>query len=207
MKMSKNSNAVELLQEAITSITGQELFPDEIERVIAFIKIFIENRNITDVAVATAMLPPFKELQERFDYNPLTGEIKHARNSGGRGRQGEIAGFQQLRRGQPVRRITMTVGRTKFKMEATRVAWALHYGVWPPSDQLVQAANGDYLDLRIENLRLITPSTRNYVAKRRGPPQHGAFRQLFTKYRVLERRRNTRARKRAEALAEDMGRR
>lgn len=51
---------------------------------------------------------------------------------------------------------SLAVSIFRVRYRAHRVAWALHYGVWPSKDKEIDHINGDSIDNRICNLRLVS---------------------------------------------------
>lgn len=98
-------------------------------------------------------LPSIKELRERFSYNPETGEIRY-REATNRTRVGSVAGSLS-ERGY---RYIQFKGR---KYMAHHIAWAMHYGEWPPERVEIDHENRDASDNRIDNLRLASRSQNN----------------------------------------------
>lgn len=90
-------------------------------------------------------------LRELFSYCPDTGIISRLLQRGPC-RQGSEAGTPALGYGTTYRKIK--IDGTMYR--AHRVAWALHYGVWPVG--LIDHINKDGADNRIANLRLATHS-------------------------------------------------
>ena len=79
-------------------------------------------------------------------YNPTTGEFfrngERCDSDNGNGR-----------------RCVKYHGKT---VRAHRLAWFLHYGIWPEPNQEVDHINGNPSDNRICNLRLVTKSENNF---------------------------------------------
>lgn len=104
----------------------------------------------------TENLPSVDYLRECFDYDPETGvltwkcrPLEHFTNSKGRNiflsrYAGKVVGCLSLQG-----YLTITIGKTKLL--AHRVAWCVHYGVWPTYS--VDHINLNKADNRIENLR------------------------------------------------------
>lgn len=89
------------------------------------------------------------ELRQWVSYNPDTGEFVRSSTVKGRGRR--AAGTQVGSIDSKGYRCGSVRGRS---YQLHRLAWYLHYGVWPPAD--IDHINGDRADNRIANLRLAT---------------------------------------------------
>lgn len=89
---------------------------------------------------------PIEELRRILDYNPETGEFTWLVAPAYWKRAGTPAGG--LRKGYKV------IGWNGKVFTASRVAWALYYGEWPPHE--VDHISRDPSDDRIANLRLAT---------------------------------------------------
>lgn len=100
-------------------------------------------------------LPAIADLHLALAYDPETGLIKWRVGP----RAGQLAGYLTQK---GYRHLTVM----GVEMAAHRVAWALSKGAWPT--QLIDHANGDKQDNRIENLRECSPSenAQNTAAKR-----------------------------------------
>ncbi len=79
-------------------------------------------------------------IKEHYSYDPETGEIFSKR-------AGRVIGHKSKNRGTYYW-IANIKGR---KYSLHRVAWAIHYGVWPSGQ--IDHRNGNGLDNRLENLR------------------------------------------------------
>jgi hypothetical protein len=79
-------------------------------------------------------------IAERLIYDPLTGVISRRMKT----------------RDKPIRTLSndgyIVIGILKHQYRAHRIAWYMHYGVWPTSD--IDHANCIKTDNRISNLRL-----------------------------------------------------
>lgn len=84
-----------------------------------------------------------RKIHERLKYDKDTGLITWKKTFAARAREGEEAGSND---GHGYKRIGIS-GR---KIHAHRLAWFIHYGVWP---KVIEHINGDRIDNRIENLR------------------------------------------------------
>lgn len=85
-----------------------------------------------------------------FNYDQQKGAITWRIASGRGVKPGDVAGTFNKSNGCRY----VTIDETRYL--AHRVAWLMHYGEWPTEN--VSAKNGDYQDLRIENLCLKTAS-------------------------------------------------
>lgn len=100
-------------------------------------------------------------LQEFLLYDPTTGAITWRKSSNRKIKVGRVAGSVAARGHINVR----FDGRT---YKAHRLAWALHYGVWP--SLTIDHKNQVPSDNRIENLRDVPISVNN--ENRRNPPKN-----------------------------------
>ena len=88
-------------------------------------------------------------MKDLLNYDPETGVITWVKPSSTKLKPGDIAGSDT---GNGYRRVFVN-GR---KYLAHRLAWYLHYGVWPSKN--IDHINGDPSDNRIENLRDVSQS-------------------------------------------------
>jgi hypothetical protein len=91
-------------------------------------------------------------IAERLIYDPSTGVISRRMKT----------------RDKPIRTLSndgyIVIGILKHQYRAHRIAWYMHYGVWPPSD--IDHKNCVKTDNRIVNLRLCSNS-QNQANKRK----------------------------------------
>jgi hypothetical protein len=102
----------------------------------------------------------YDEVSEAIAYDPETGAFIWKKDVSKSIKKGVAAGTVKSTRHR-------TTGQTKSylyirykdrEMVASRVAWMLHYGVWP--DRSVMFVDGDTTNLKVSNLRLSDSTTR-----------------------------------------------
>lgn len=96
-------------------------------------------------------------LRKLLTYTEETGAVKWRVSVNSRAQAGTEAGMVDV---YGYRRLTVM----KHRLQAHRVAWALHYGEWPTSE--VDHINGVRSDNRLSNLRS-TSRTKNMQNQRR----------------------------------------
>lgn len=97
-------------------------------------------------------LPSQLELRELFDFNPVTGRLIWKRNDKQTSQwNGRLAGKEAGSNNKNYWRVH--IGDKQYS--AHRIVWKLAYGSIP-NDKQIDHINGDGLDNRLENLRLVT---------------------------------------------------
>lgn len=102
-------------------------------------------------------------LAHRFIYNPETGEIRHRYKKNG--------GIATCKHASGHLKVGITFPSGRRFIYAHRLAWFLHYGVWP--EHVIDHINGDPADNRISNLRDITQQEN--TMNRRTKPKAARF--------------------------------
>jgi len=95
-----------------------------------------------------------EEIRSAFRYDPETGIVYRKMKGGVEKRASFFAKLQGRNR----------VTYKSTKMYAYRVAWAIHFGVWPTRE--IDHINGDSSDDRIVNLRDVDRSTNQENLRR-----------------------------------------
>ena len=103
-------------------------------------------------------------LQEWFDYDPETGQIRWIKQRTNARRAGELAGNIDKKSGY------LYLWFNYKKYYGHRVAWALHYGEWPTRE--IDHVNRNRSDNRIVNLRQADHS-QNLFNKPKATPVTG----------------------------------
>lgn len=103
-------------------------------------------------------------VKEYLQYDAQTGELTWKINASRKSRAGGKAGSIDVRN----RKLVLDIKGHRFN--GHHVAWFLHYGVWPKEN--LSAINGDYSDLRIENL---VEKTRSETAQSGGAHRKGGL--------------------------------
>ena len=128
-------------------------------------------------------IAPIDLLHQLFFYNPETGDFVWRERDAGMFGSGKISAETKAKRFN-----TRYAGRSAIVnhsngyknvtvtgfgfVRAHRVAWAMHYGVWPEND--VDHINGDRADNRIFNLRCSTRS-ENLRNRRKFPKNKSGY--------------------------------
>lgn len=106
----------------------------------------------------------FEEVNEAIAYNSETGVFTWKVDASRNVKKGTMAGTSKSCRHRSTGEIkTYLYIRYKDReMVASRIAWLLHYGVWP--DRSVMFVDGDTKNLRISNLKLSVFTTTKISA-------------------------------------------
>lgn len=111
-------------------------------------------------------LPSVDELRQALRYDPATGQFWWTRKVAINTPAGSPAGY--VKEGRYV-----VIRFRGAHLAGHRVAWAMHYGEWPPHNVDVDHINQVKHDNRIENLRLVTRRINVLNAKVRSNSRSG----------------------------------
>lgn len=96
-------------------------------------------------------LPSLEELQERFNYDPETGQLTWKKPPGFRAKPGDPAGYLTTKG-----YLRVKLGESHYRVH--RLIWKLSHGEDPPAGMDIDHINRDRTDNRLANLRLATRS-------------------------------------------------
>ncbi len=102
----------------------------------------------------------YNEVFEAIAYNPATGEFTWKLDASKNVKKGTAAGTLKNSRHRSTGQIKsyLYIRYRDREMVGSRIAWLLHYGVWP--DRSVMFADKDTTNLKIENLKLSVLTTK-----------------------------------------------
>jgi hypothetical protein len=102
----------------------------------------------------------YNEVFEAIAYNPATGEFTWKLDASKNVKKGTAAGTLKSSRHRSTGQIKsyLYIRYRDREMVGSRIAWLLHYGVWP--DRSVMFADKDTTNLKIENLKLSVLTTK-----------------------------------------------
>lgn len=102
----------------------------------------------------------YDEVSEGIAYNPETGEFVWKVDASKNIKKGMVAGTFKNSRHRSTGQIKsyLYIRYKDREMVGSRVAWLLHYGVWP--ERSVMFVDGDTTNLKISNLKLSDSTTK-----------------------------------------------